>query len=131
MGAMTVKVNYLIIGPTCFTECSPVLVRSSVRKMFFSELALLVFSDFLHKVRGLQILKSSGAQFLWKIHFCPNLRKMVPQIGYFIVIFFYLKIIQNESPSQTPSQNSCSGVIAQMFLTSQVAGFFKKIEGSS
>ena len=44
---------------------------------------ILVFSDFLREVRELQMLKSGRARFLWKIHFCPNLGKNDPKIGYF------------------------------------------------
>ena len=38
---------------------------------------------FCNEVRGLQLLKSNGAQILWKIHFCPNLGRKAPNIGYF------------------------------------------------
>ena len=37
------------------------------------------------------MLKIEGAQFLSKIHFCTNLGKKGPKIGYFD--FFFLKIL--------------------------------------
>ena len=62
--------------------------------------------------------------------FLPKLEENGPTNRVFYSHFLLPKN-NTKSPSQTPSQNSCSGVIAQIFLTSQVAGFFKKIEGSS
>ena len=35
------------------------------------------------------MLKSDGAQFLWKIYFCPNLVKEGPKIGY----LYFLKML--------------------------------------
>ena len=60
------------------------------------------------------MLKSDGAQFLWKIHFCPNLGNKNPKIGYFPFFFEDFVIFSPESqckmkvllildrPSQTP-----------------------------
>ena len=37
---------------------------------------------------------SDGAQFLWKIHFCPNLDKKSPKIGY----LHFLKMLSFDFP---------------------------------
>ena len=59
------------------------------------------------------MLKSDEVRFLWEIHFCPNLAKKGPKIGYFAffenaVISFSKKgckmkgLLILEFPSQTP-----------------------------
>ena len=79
-------------------------VRPLVRQSrVFLRITSLDFSDFLHEVRGLQMLKSDGARFMWKIHFCPNLvcsnRVKIGYVPLFLKKFylFFPKTMQNGS----------------------------------
>ena len=69
---------------------SSVLVCSFVRQLNIFLRIDLVFSDFWHEVRGLQKLNSDWGQFLWKIHFSPNLGKKTPQKRLFYIFFFLI-----------------------------------------
>ena len=73
--------------------CVSSFVRSVVKS--FSQNWLINFFWFFAWNWG-QMLKSDGTRFLWKIHFCPNLGKKGPKIGYFVFFgkfghFFFLK----------------------------------------
>ena len=136
----------LLVSLDCaynFTFIS-LFVCSSFSQEFFQNW-LISYSDFLYEFKGLQMVKSDGTRFLWKVHFCLNMGKKYPKIGQFAKMFFTLKgffldvaICFSEKQFKMKSFSSfdfssqalsvkffCQGLSFKMFLTNQIAGFFK------
>ena len=52
------------------------------------------------------MLKSGGVWFLWKIHFCPNLGKKGPKIGYFAFFLYILSFVFPKNSAKGSSFDS-------------------------
>ena len=76
---------------TCYFICSSVhpSIPSFILllvKSFSQNWLISFFPIFLYEVKGLQMLKSEGAQFLWKILFCGKFIKKNQKIKYFVFL---------------------------------------------
>ena len=72
-------------------DLGPIISPMFICQGFFSELAHQFFSDILHEVRGLQIVKSDGFQN----SFLPKFGQKEPKIRYF---YIFLKVLLCFSP---------------------------------
>ena len=129
-------------------SCVSSFVRSFfhlfVRSLIYSfvcsfRISSLFFTDFLHEVRRLEILKSDGVQFLLKINFCSNFGKKDPKTGYFAFLFFeiFLSIFPKSNLYESifdswrsiwdlmSAKILVKELLPKMFLANQIAGFFK------